>query len=309
MSSVPVPYDVSSDHADGFRFRKRDLLLDSLRVCDMAMQPVVLNRTRQLIRQSDPQIYNILLLQNGTVARTWRRNEVTYSPHDLHIFDPSQPCESRAHSTQGMIRCIGVVIPKKLLPLPGSGTERLLGRRLQGQEGVGGLLAGFLTQLTTNPRSYLPSDGLRLSSVLLDLTSALIAHALEADDILVPESRQRGLVLRIRNFVQQNLHDPRLTPGAIATAHHISTSYLHRLFQRDGTQVAAWIRERRLERARRDLTDPALAVVPIAEIAARWGFIHAAAFSRAFRAAYGTTPRDHRHRALDPRHEQDPVYP
>ncbi|MFF5564692.1 helix-turn-helix domain-containing protein [Streptomyces sp. NPDC012623] len=61
--------------------------------------------------------------------------------------------------------------------------------------------------------------------------------------------------------------------------------------------VSATIRHQRLERARHDLADPALRTVPVHGIAARWGFGHPAAFSRAFRAAYGVPPADYRHAA------------
>lgn len=96
---------------------------------------------------------------------------------------------------------------------------------------------------------------------------------LEVEAALPPETRHRALTERIRAFIQQNLHDPELTPPAIAAAHHISLSYLHRLFQEEvrGETVAAWIRSRRLEGARRDLADPALRATPIHAIATRWG--------------------------------------
>ncbi|MFV2171690.1 helix-turn-helix transcriptional regulator [Actinomadura sp. LOL_016] len=74
----------------------------------------------------------------------------------------------------------------------------------------------------------------------------------------------------------------------------MSLSYLHRVFQADGTTVAGWIRRRRLERARRDLADPALHDLPVGRIAARWGFTHPAVFTRAFRAAYDVTPSEYR---------------
>ncbi|MFF1733008.1 helix-turn-helix domain-containing protein [Streptomyces sp. NPDC058247] len=61
--------------------------------------------------------------------------------------------------------------------------------------------------------------------------------------------------------------------------------------------VAAWIRRRRLEAARRDLVDPALRSSPIHAVAARWGFPRAADFSRAFRRAYDITPNECRSRA------------
>jgi AraC-like DNA-binding protein len=58
--------------------------------------------------------------------------------------------------------------------------------------------------------------------------------------------------------------------------------------------VAAWIRERRLERCRRDLLDPVLAERPVSAVAARWGLTDPAAFSRLFRAAYGVPPLEYR---------------
>nr|WP_316728251.1 helix-turn-helix transcriptional regulator [Streptomyces sp. 11x1] len=82
----------------------------------------------------------------------------------------------------------------------------------------------------------------------------------------------------------------------IAAAHHISLSYLHRLFQQDspGETVAAWIRAQRLEGARRDLADPALAATPVHTIAARWGMPRPSDFTRAFRWAYGVSPTGYR---------------
>jgi AraC-like DNA-binding protein len=86
----------------------------------------------------------------------------------------------------------------------------------------------------------------------------------------------------------------------IAAAHHISLSYLHRIFQQrsQGETVAAWIRNRRLEGARRDLADPSLHGTPIHAIAARWGFPRASDFTRAFRAIHGQSPREFRLRTV-----------
>lgn len=110
-----------------------------------------------------------------------------------------------------------------------------------------------------------------------------------------PESHQRTLTLRIRSYIAAHLHDPDLTPGVVAAAHHISVSHLHRLFQAGGVTVSAWIRQQRLERACRDLADPTLRVHRIAE---QWGFTHPAVFTRAFRTAYGIPPSEYRTRRV-----------
>jgi AraC-like DNA-binding protein len=78
----------------------------------------------------------------------------------------------------------------------------------------------------------------------------------------------------------------------------MSLRSLHQLFHNQGLTVAGYIRQRRLERCRRDLTDPALAARPVAAIAATWGFTSAADFSRAFRTAHGMPPAEYRRSAL-----------
>jgi AraC-like DNA-binding protein len=56
----------------------------------------------------------------------------------------------------------------------------------------------------------------------------------------------------------------------------------------------------RLERCRRDLLDPRLADRSIASIAFGWGFGDLSGFNRAFRAAFGATPREVRGQQGEP---------
>ena len=85
----------------------------------------------------------------------------------------------------------------------------------------------------------------------------------------------------------------------MAAAQHVSTRTLHAAFHDDQSTVGSWIRARRLERCRRDLSDPALAARPVHAIGARWAFPSAAHFCRAFETAYGTSPSAYRRSMLD----------
>ncbi|MGP4114507.1 AraC family transcriptional regulator [Streptomyces sp. 4N509B] len=86
--------------------------------------------------------------------------------------------------------------------------------------------------------------------------------------------------------------------AVVAAAHGISVRQLYRLFATSGTTPAAWIRERRLEHCRRDLTDPRLHGRSVHSIALRWGFTDPSRFSRLFRITFGMSARDDRQRAL-----------
>jgi AraC-like DNA-binding protein len=120
----------------------------------------------------------------------------------------------------------------------------------------------------------------------------------DADPLLPPETHSRTLTLRIKAFIHRHLGDHELTPAGIAAAHHISRSYLYRLFQAEGVTVASYIRDQRLRNAHRDLIDPALRAMPVHAVAARWGFPRPAEFTRAFRTAYGLPPSELRRQAV-----------
>lgn len=121
-----------------------------------------------------------------------------------------------------------------------------------------------------------------------------------SDLVLHDLARPVGPLCAIQEWIEARLHDPALCPAAIAAAHHISVRQLYRVFRPTGTTVARYVRARRLENCRRELGDPFLGAQRIGAIAHRWGLPDAAAFSRAFRAAYGQSPTAYRARAAGP---------
>ncbi|MCF2525801.1 helix-turn-helix domain-containing protein [Yinghuangia soli] len=108
------------------------------------------------------------------------------------------------------------------------------------------------------------------------------------------EAQRHALRTRVLAWIDDHLDDPTLDPAAIAAAHYISTRYLHLLFKDQPVSVARHVRERRLDRIRRDLADPAYLGTPVSAVAARWAIGDAAQFSRLFRDRYGVSPSAYR---------------
>lgn len=294
MAEKVCPMDMGSEHERDFQAETRLLEIGAVRVWPATVPAMSWQRTPKLIRQSDPEFYHLSLPLAGSVGVRQAGREELHGPFDMHVIDTSRP----GWRVNSMVKVIGLGVPKRLVPLNADRVGALLVRQMSAREGVGALLAGFLTGLAEQSDSLHLTDGQRLEAVIVDLLTATLAHHLDTEDSLPPETRTRTLTRRIRTFIQQHLSDPDLNPRSVAAAHHISVSYLHRLFQSEGTTVGAWIRGQRLEAARRDLTNPALRGMPLHEIAVRWGFTYHASFTRAFQAAYGLPPREYRHHRI-----------
>ncbi|MDI5979845.1 helix-turn-helix domain-containing protein [Amycolatopsis magusensis] len=294
-----MPTMISSDHIDNFHASLQMLELGAVQITVPAFPSLRTRRTPRHIRKSDPETYQVALTpRHGTMAISQLGRDTILRDLDLMIYDSSHPYDAEVAATPGMQAAVTVAqFPKALLPLPPRSIEGLLARRLPGDIGLGALLRQFITQTITDPAQYRPVDALRLSTVLIDLTTAVLAHQIDAHCRPQHHQHQEILHLRITAFIRQHLGEPDLGPATVAAAHHISLRHLHRIFRNQDTTVAAWIRQQRLQRCHRDLADPGYWHLPIHAIASRWGFAEPAHFCRAFRATFGMSPNEHRHLA------------
>jgi AraC-like DNA-binding protein len=99
---------------------------------------------------------------------------------------------------------------------------------------------------------------------------------------------------RICQSIETMLSDPALNLSYVAQVHGVSTRYLQKLFTGADISFSQYLRSRRLERCRADLTSPLHSQLSISEICFRWGFNSSAHFSRVFRNKYDVSPREYR---------------
>ncbi|MCD5314371.1 helix-turn-helix transcriptional regulator [Kineosporia babensis] len=89
-----------------------------------------------------------------------------------------------------------------------------------------------------------------------------------------------------KQLAGERLTDRDLTPAMLAREFGVSLRTLQRAFAGTGTSVASYIRDQRLEQARRDLG----AGLSVTEIAARWFFADSSHFARVYKRRYGHPP-------------------
>jgi AraC-like DNA-binding protein len=282
-------------HAEEFRASG----LGAMQVVVMDIMPITVCRTPELISRADPDMLKMVLVCGGNscVVEQGGR-QAPLSAGEFAIYDTRRPYEVACgvggdRPTQMMT----FMFPPSLLPLSRNQIRQLAAVRFQASAGLGDLTAQFLLQLARNVDHYSPAEAARLSTAALEVLATRLARELDLHDWGTPEARRHALLTTVQAFIQRHLGDPRLSPAAIAAAHHISLRSLHQLFHDEGLTVAGWIRRRRLECCRRDLSDPALAPRPVAAIAARWGFSSPGDFSRTFRAVHGLPPAEYRRSA------------
>lgn len=290
ISESFVPLHVRASDPENFHGQLRSRLLDELSIIEVTATGHSVHRTPALIARSDRPYFKLNLQLAGTGLLVQDGREAILAPGDLAVYDTSRPYTVAFESN---CRTLVLMFPHDALDLPAGSVGRLTATRMAADKGLGRMISPFMTQLAENLDVLSGPSGHRLAHNTVDLLSTLFAAELDtAQD--GPERPHEELLGRVRRFIEANLADPELSPASVASAHFISTRHLHNIFQEAGTTVAHWIRTRRLENCRRELRDPLLAHRPVSAIAARWGFLDAAHFSRTFRAAFGEPPSTYR---------------
>jgi AraC-like DNA-binding protein len=292
-----VPLVLRMDEVESFRGYTQVAGLGPILVTDLAVgSGIVMSRTAKMIERRAPDYLKVNLLSRGTCTIAQDDRAVTLAPGDFMIYDTTRPFHIASDDAFHMY---GVIIPTALLRLPDSRLSWLKVRRISGQEGMGAFVSQVVTEVGGRLATGAHTDDIHLADAILDLLMASFAEQLSERHGIGSDTGRRGLFVRIRSFIESRLGDPQLNSATIAAAHYISTRYLQKLFEEEGQTVAGWIRSRRIEHCRKDLSNVELAEVAVGDICHRWGFGDAASFSKIFKAVYGLAPRDYRRLALN----------
>lgn len=284
-----VPLVAATDSPEGFRGRMRSRVLDRMSIVEVTATSHEVHRTQSLIAQSGQRYFKLNLQLEGTGLLIQDNREALLRPGDLAIYDTNRPYTL---AFQEQARVMVVMFPCDALSLPPEYVGQLSAVRLAGGTGLSGIVGQFIGQLAENLEVLSGPSGSRLATNALDLVSTMLHSEMDiAPDRMKPQAL---LAVSVREYIEANLADPLLSPATIAAAHFISTRHLHNVFHESGTTVASWIRSQRLEGARRELRDPLHSGKSVGAVAARWGFLDAAHFSRTFRDSFGESPTDWR---------------
>ncbi len=293
VSESFVPLRVTAPTHRGFRGTLSAAVRDGVHASIVEAGTHTVERTPELIARGDAPYVKLSVQLSGTGMLVQDGREALLRPGDIAIYSTERPYVlefNRSFST------FVLMFDEQTLGIAPDALSQMTAVRMPHDSPLTSVIAPFLTGLASNLDLLRGHAGARLARTAVDLTTTLYATELQASASASPKAALTGAIMR---YIDENLGANSLDPNSIAVANHVSLRYLHALFSEQGTTVSTWVRQRRLENCRRDLTDPAFAAMPVAAVAARWGFIDAAHFSRAFKASFGCPPSELRRRVLD----------
>ena len=241
---------------------------------------------RQRVRRTDKDIgrsprsgYYANLQLRGDSQMSQLGRTTTLRPGDLAVVDTRAPF---TFDFRDDFRQLSLFVPAGLLEAESPGTVRTA-TRLDTSTGVGAAVRHALQALTSD--TLTPSAAARLAAH----TTGMLGVALAADPASTPARSARSYTAALTD-IDEHLADEDLSPAATARRLGISIRWLHALFAGEQRSYAATVRRLRLERAARDLRDPARHRLRVIDIASDAGFCSIASFHRAFHREFGTTP-------------------
>jgi len=292
LSETFVPMTVGDVEADRFGGFLHSAWIGRLMVAEVASTAQDIQRTSREISRTDAEYLQIGMVYRGVGRVAQDGREAVLRPGDYAVFETTRPFR---WSFAGDWDVGAFTLPRGSVGLSQAESRLLTARWLDGQTGITGVVSRFLRDLARHADSLSGTQSERVLADVTDLVVTLLSDWADGSDA-VRSSVQRSLMLRIKDYIEGRLADPTLGPDEIAAAVNISTRYLHKLFASEHRSVSRYVRGLRLERCRRDLLDPRLADQSISAIAFGWGFGDLSGFNRAFRAAFGVTPREVRAR-------------
>lgn len=160
------------------------------------------------------------------------------------------------------------------------------------------LLTAYLALLEGSAHLDSPDVAHAAATHICDLVAMALGASGDARHLAAERGVRAARLATIKHWILGRLDSPALDVATTAAAANVSTRYVQRLFEEEGTTFTAFVLARRLALARRRLCDPNLDHLAIGCIAYSSGFGDLSYFNRSFRAAYGETPGDARQRAF-----------
>jgi AraC-like DNA-binding protein len=247
-------------------------------------------RTPSRIARASKDFVLVALGNSGVNGVFQDGREAVVSAGQFVIYDTTRPYELRFDDSfsQTIFQ-----IPRKLLQQRIGSFDALTATTFSGDRPLERLAYEFLLSMSRTIEHVDPATANRLLDQALDLVAMAFSEKMQQRS---PDqsSHRSALLYRLKNYILAHLRDPELSMPYAAAAVGISPRYASDLMAAEQASFRSYVQVQRLERCKRDLSDPAHGARHVSDIAFAWGFNDLAHFSRVFKQRFGVSPREWR---------------
>jgi AraC-like DNA-binding protein len=288
-----VPLQIKVAPHDDFAGRVALSQLGEVRVLTSGSRAQCITRTPKLIAQDSEEYLMLGLQLKGSAIIEQHARQAQLQSGDFVFWDTRRPYTI---IFPGDWEMAVFQFPRSAFTFSPKSIDSLTALTLNGQKGVTHIASKLLMGIADVARNQTFEHDTPLLEHTLGILDFCIGHKLK--DREIPPNYNEVLLRRINNYIGANLQNPQLSAVEIAQAHGLSLSQLYRVFQSQRLTVGDHIRQRRLDRIKYELINPASRHFTIAAVARKWGFLDTPHFNRVFKAQYKITPHQIQHQAM-----------
>lgn len=185
-----------------------------------------------------------------------------------------------------------IAVPRKPMMALVHNLDDLLVRPLPADSGVLQLLENYLTVLEDARLMGTPGLQHAVANHIHDLVAVILGAVRDHFEIACRPGIRAARLHAIKSDIATNFAGGDVSASALAIRHRVTTRYIHKLFEHEGTTLSKFVLGQRLNHAHRMLTDPRSAGQTIGSLAFAAGFGDLSTFNHAFRRHYGATPSE-----------------
>ncbi|MPZ39228.1 MAG: helix-turn-helix domain-containing protein [Rhizobiales bacterium] len=247
---------------------------------------VSIQRTRDLLCNDDVVLYiqeagQRTVSQLGREATVGAGNGLLWSNADVSTVVMPEP-----------VQFVHICVPRKFMLALAPGLEDAFVRPLPPNAGVLRLLLSYIDVLEDEDTTKTPELQRVVAMHIHDLCALAIGATRDAAEIAKGRGLRVARLRAIKTDIIRNLRDGDVSVAALARRHGVTTRFIQRLFESDGTTLSKFVLGQRLTQAYRMLADPGQSQRMIGTLAFEVGFGDLSTFNREFRRHYGATPSD-----------------
>lgn len=271
-----------------FRSVSQIRTLPDLTIWSCAITESEVRRTPAHVADGDDSLV-LAIMRKGRSAVTQAGRETVFGDGDALLWSVEKPGIYRNLSA---VELLCLKLPRNGLMSTVTDLDTMMMSTIPASSEALRLLTSYVYVLDDDPAPLTPEMQALSVAHIHDLASLALGAGREASVIAQARGLRAARLYRIKTDVIANLARAELNVEDLAVRHGISPRYIRSLFDEDHTTFSDFLREQRLRRARRLLSDPASADHSIGRIAHDCGFSSVSYFNQAFRRRYGMTPSD-----------------